>query len=258
MLKRITGASDCSSFSERVEDFPSPQPPPSENDANASEPRPEIDALTIGLDLLQALAESDKPKAMAELARCVNATRLQVFYTVKTLERRGYVQRVGRQGLYVATSTLFEQGIGASDIRHLLDLAREPMKALAQATGQSCNLSVPHAGHFAVVYQIHSPGPFGINVPLGFRYELEDSAPAQTNPSNWLERVHFQSSTNAVTNLSYAILKNGYVVAVLTISYIRTAESLPLGDVIKALESTVTALSSQDNDNRSQIVSFLQ
>ncbi len=50
-------------------------------------------ALDKGLDILEALAASERPQGIADLSRTLNRTPSEIFRMVGTLERRGYIVR---------------------------------------------------------------------------------------------------------------------------------------------------------------------
>ncbi len=202
-----------------------------------------VDGLMLGLDILEYLGAETTPQGVSELARRLRAPRLQVFRAVKALERLGYVGRATERGTYVATSRLYELGVNAPFIQQLLDRARPVMQALSEEVRQSCNLAVPFGRHLTVVLQAQSPGAFSINVPEGYRYDSPASAPAIACFALTRSPVQAASVLDGVTDLSCPILDGGSVIAVVTIPYIRTIESLPVDACVRGLQRAAITLS---------------
>jgi hypothetical protein len=200
------------------------------------------DSLMLGLDILEYLAAGATPKGVSDIARHMNAPRLQVFRAIKALERLGYVARGTVRGAYVTTSRLYELGLNAPFIQDLLERARPVMQALSEEARQSCNLAVPFGRHLTVVLQTESPGAFSINVPTGYRYDSPSSAPAIACFALTRSPVQAASVLEGVTDLSCPIMDNGTVTAVLTIPYVRTSESLPVDRCSRALQQAAMTL----------------
>ena len=75
-----------------------------------------------------------------------------------TLERRGYLTRDDRSGRYVLSMALFDLAHRHPPLRGLVQLAAGPMRELADAIRQSCNLGVDDAGAVRIIAQAESPG----------------------------------------------------------------------------------------------------
>lgn len=202
-----------------------------------------VDALTLGLDILEFLAVEASPKSVAEIARQIQVPRLQTLQTLKDLEDLGYVAGDEHHGTYMATSRLYELGVNAPFIQRLMDRARPVMQALSDDILQSCNLAVPFGRHLTVVLQTQSPGTFSINIPTGFRYESPASAPAIACFALTRSPVQAKNVLEGVIDLSCPVFDGGSVTAVLTIPYIRTAESRSVDECVSALQQAAVTLS---------------
>jgi DNA-binding IclR family transcriptional regulator len=148
------------------------------NAAAASSKAPDYGApaLDKGLDILEALAEVGGGLTQLQIAEAAGRTVSQIFRVLTTLERRGYVHRDRQSGLYVLSLRLFDLAHRQEPLRGLLQAAEVPLRALATAAGQSCNLSVEDADRVRVVFQVESPGDFGFRVRVGALFPLETTA----------------------------------------------------------------------------------
>jgi len=134
-----------------------------------------VPALEKALDILEVLA--DRPAlSQLEIAQAVDRSPSQIFRVLTTLERRGYLYRDAQSGAYSLSLRLFDLSHRQEPLRSLTDAALGPMRELAAATGQSCNLSVLESGGVRVVAQVESPADFGFRVRVGALFPLETTA----------------------------------------------------------------------------------
>lgn len=134
-----------------------------------------VPALEKALDILEVLA--DRPAlSQLEIAQAVDRSPSQIFRVLSTLERRGYLYRDAQSGVYSLSLRLFDLSHRQEPLRSLTDAALGPMRELATATGQSCNLSVLEGGGVRVVAQVESPGDFGYRVRVGALFPLASTA----------------------------------------------------------------------------------
>jgi DNA-binding IclR family transcriptional regulator len=132
-------------------------------------------ALDKALDILELLADQAAGLSQTEIAEAVGRNLSQIYRVLATLERRGYVTR-DRSGRYVLSMALFDLAHRHPPLRGLVQLAAGPMRELADATRQSCNLSIDDAGSVRVIAQAESPADFGYQVRVGARFPLESTA----------------------------------------------------------------------------------
>jgi len=134
-----------------------------------------VPALEKALDILEVLA--DRPAlSQLEVAQAVDRSPSQIFRVLATLERRGYLYRDAQSGAYSLSLRLFDLAHRQEPLRSLTDAALGPMRDLAAATGQSCNLSVLESGGVRVVAQVESPADFGYRVRVGALFPLDATA----------------------------------------------------------------------------------
>ena len=233
-------------------------------------------ALIAGLDILEFLVKCPTPPSQSAISAALNIPLTTVFRSLAVLEERGYVARTGDQGLYERTGKLCELQSTAPSHQRLLTLAKPVMQSLCADISQSCNLTVPSLPDMLVAAQCESPGPCGINVPLGFRFDIPASAPGlafaaftkNSDPARWPAEIssiidaHEWSTLKTaihraaeagfaqvenpylpeVIDLSCPIFEKGQFVAALTVPYIKTAGSTNLTWCLAALQQAAEAL----------------
>src|SRR5688572_2088537 len=99
-------------------------------------------ALDKALDILELLADQGTGLSQTEIAEAVGRNVSQIYRVLATLERRGYLTRDDRSGLYVLSMALFDLAHRHPPLRGLVQLAAGPIRSLADRVRQSCNLSV--------------------------------------------------------------------------------------------------------------------
>ncbi|WP_448003509.1 IclR family transcriptional regulator [Agromyces bauzanensis] len=222
-------------------------------------------ALEKALDILELLAGEGGGLTQTEIAEAVGRNVSQIYRVLATLERRGYLTRAERSGRYVLSMALFDLAHRHPPLRGLVQLAAEPMRALADEIRQSCNLSVDDAGAVRVIAQAESPADFGYQVRVGARFPLEgtatgtvlaagsaDAAAAGFSPGDaaqladgYLTRPDRLQA--GITDVVVAVTgRNGETVAALTVPYIGTSYStLGLEAVVAAARATASEISAR-------------
>lgn len=115
--------------------------------------------LLKGLDVLQALAYSDAPRGVSDLARELGLTRSNVHRTLKTLCAAGYVRQDEPTGNYECTLKLFQLGGAVLSRVNVRQVAEPLMEALAAKTQETVHLSVLDEGDVIYLHKIDSPQP---------------------------------------------------------------------------------------------------
>ena len=133
-------------------------------------------ALEKGLDLLECLARERRAMTQAQLARAMGRGASELFRTLATLERRGYLRRDPVSGAYEPTLRLYELGHAHSPWEGLRRAAERPMRDLTAATRESCHLSVAHGAECLVLHQEESPQRVRLSVEVGSTIPLHQAA----------------------------------------------------------------------------------
>ena len=130
-------------------------------------------AIDKALDILELLADRSGGMSQLDIARAIGRSPGQVFRPLMRLERRGYVYRDPRTGLYELSMRLFDLAHRAEPLRSLVSASATAMRELAAAIGQSCNLSVLDAGRVRVIAQVESPADVAVRVRVGALFDVE-------------------------------------------------------------------------------------
>jgi DNA-binding IclR family transcriptional regulator len=129
--------------------------------------RPGTTAVDRGADLLLRVLESEQPVALTELASAAGIPKSTASRLLSALERRGLIEQDGERGrlrpgpaiLRVAERSMLE--------RNVVELARQSLDALAQASGETVNLAVPARHGVEHVAQVDSRHFLGTGQWLG-------------------------------------------------------------------------------------------
>lgn len=134
-----------------------------------------VGPLATGLDILLEFEGAETELRVSDLARRLHLTRNKAFRLVKTLESRGFLQRVGdhyRIGIrLLALGKLAEQPIEV-----LQAAARPEMDNLARETGETVYVLVPDGYQAVCVATIESAHYLRISVAVGLRRPLHAGA----------------------------------------------------------------------------------
>ncbi len=143
-----------------------------------SAPKPDyaVPALDKGLDVLETLAGSPVPLALAELGVRLGRNSSELFRMVNRLEARGYLGRDPLSGKYTLSLRLYELAHLHSPVERLVKAAREPMQAFCEATQESCHLSILNRDELLVVAQSDSPAKVRLSIEVGARFDLLQTA----------------------------------------------------------------------------------
>lgn len=135
-----------------------------------------VPALEKGLDLLECLARERRAMTQAQLARALGRGSSELFRTLATLERRGYLRRDPVSGAYEPTLRLYELGHAHSPWEQLRRAAERPMRALTATVRESCHLSVMHHDQCLVLHQEESSLRVRLSVEIGSTIPLHQAA----------------------------------------------------------------------------------
>ena len=99
-------------------------------------------SFTKGLLIIEALAASDEPVGLSELAQTCGMVKSNVHKFLQTLIARGYVRQSRDRGPYELTLKLWEIGNRVIARQHLPAIARGPMIELSADTGETVFIAV--------------------------------------------------------------------------------------------------------------------
>ena len=131
-----------------------------------------LKSLAKGLEVLQILAESPHPMALAELSRQVGSNNATVTRICRTLSKQGFVTR-DRQRRFHMTPKLLSLGYASMSGLGWRQVAQHYLEELAEQTGETVNLSVLQDRELMYLVRINNTGriiPFDLQ--LGSRLPL--------------------------------------------------------------------------------------
>ena len=136
-----------------------------------------VRALARGLRLLEALAGSDRPLGVVEVARVSELSAATAHRLLATLNSEGYVRQDATHGSYRLGPRLFALAAAAeSDLTGLRSRALPVMRALRDDLGETVNLAVLDRGHVIFVDQVESDRPLRAFNRIGNRVPAHGSA----------------------------------------------------------------------------------
>lgn len=112
-----------------------------------------------GLALMEALARSDKPRGVTDLATELGITKSNVHRTLATLASRGYVRKEPDAGRYEMTLRLWELASNVINRLSIKPAASPFMQLLAERTRETVHLSVLDGLDVVYIDKIDSPEP---------------------------------------------------------------------------------------------------
>ena len=93
--------------------------------------------------MLARLLESDEPMSLRDLAEAADLPKSTASRLITALERHGLVHQAGERGKLEPGPAILRFAHRGGLERHLVELAEPALEAVAQASGETVNLSVP-------------------------------------------------------------------------------------------------------------------
>jgi len=135
-----------------------------------------VPALEKGLDILEALAATETPQSLSDLARTLGRSSSELFRALSSLEKRAYVIKDPGSGRYRLSLKLYELAHIHPPVEQLLRAAAEPMRKLARSLRQSCHLSVLSQGRLVVLAEAGSPEQIRLSIAVGSSFSAVHTA----------------------------------------------------------------------------------
>lgn len=125
--------------------------------------------LVKGLQLLEALAKSPKPRGVTDLAAETGLQKSNVHHLLQTLAKLRYVGRDEETGRYVCTMRLWELGELVADRIDVRTIARPFLEKLAAETMETVHLSILDDLEVIYIDKVDSPHPIRAYSRIGGR-----------------------------------------------------------------------------------------
>ena len=204
-------------------------------------------ALAKGLDIIELLADRAGGVSQTEIAEATGRTLGQIFRVLATLERRGYIARDRKSGLYVLSIKLFDLAHRHPPLRGLVAIATPTMRTLAERIRQSCNLSVLDAGRVRVIAQVESPADFGYRVRVGAIFPTDSTATGAVLTADTSEPLMRPDALQGgIIDLVVPVRDGQRTVAALTVPYVATTFSgSEAATVLEATLDTAAEIAAQ-------------
>jgi len=143
---------------------------------SADDDRYSVPALTRGLRLLTLFSRDERELSGAELARRLKAPRASVFRLLHTLEKMGFVERVGDSSNYRLAIAVLRLGFEYLASLDLTEHARPLLESLRDTTGCSAHLVVRDAGEVVFLARAASHSALFHSIQVGARLPAHATA----------------------------------------------------------------------------------
>lgn len=130
---------------------------------------PQVPAATRTLRVLRFLAAQPAPVPLERIARTVGMPRSSAYHLLTAMAEEGFVVHLPEERRYGLGVAAFEVGSGYARQEPLQRLARRPLAALVDETGESAHLAVMHGRDVLYVLEERAPGRPPLVTDVGVR-----------------------------------------------------------------------------------------
>ncbi len=135
----------------------------------------QVQSLTRGLSLLEALAGAEDGLTLTDLAQRVLLAPSTVHRLLATLERMGYVDQVGELGRWYVGLQAFRVGVSFLTHRDFVAQSHPYMRRLMEQSGETTNLGILDGTEAVFIDQVQCRETMRTIVKLGSRVPLHAS-----------------------------------------------------------------------------------
>lgn len=135
-----------------------------------------VPAIDRALNVLECLSQSRKGYSVSELSRRLGLPKSSVHLILRTLERRGYLQKQSAGGRYKFGMKLITLSRMALDGVELRDEARPALATLSQQTGLTVHMGVLERSEIVIIERLESASPIRVVSWIGRRMDLNSTA----------------------------------------------------------------------------------
>jgi IclR family transcriptional regulator, acetate operon repressor len=158
--------------------MPHPAPMPASRlriPAKARHVTAQVQSLTRGLNILEALAKTDGGITLTDLAHRVSLPPSTTHRLLSTLEKMGYVYQAGNLGLWYVGLHAFTVGAGFLANRDFVGESHAYMRRLMEQSGETANLAILDGTEAVFIAQVQCHEMMRILVKIGGRVPLHAS-----------------------------------------------------------------------------------
>ena len=130
---------------------------------------PQVPAATRALRVLRFLAAQPAPVPLERVARAVGMPRSSAYHLLAAMTAEGFVVHLPEERRYGLGVAAFEVATGYARQEPLQRLARRPLAALVDETGESAHLAVMHGRDVLYVLEERAPGRPPLVTDVGVR-----------------------------------------------------------------------------------------
>ncbi len=150
-------------------------------------------AAALVLDILDALARSDEPMRMTDIANRLGTTKPRIYRHLRTLVNLDYVTQEPDTERYLIGSRLVQLGSAVANRFSLLDVSRPVMRRLRDALGHTVVLSRFMSGKIFAIERVDAASVFvfgtTIGAPLGLHCSAQGKIALAFGPADLLDTV---------------------------------------------------------------------
>jgi DNA-binding IclR family transcriptional regulator len=129
----------------------------------------QVPAATRALRVLRFLASQPDPVPLDRVMRACDLPRSTAYHLLRAMVDEGFVVHLAEEHRYGLGVAAFEVGSGYSRQEPLQRIARRPLAALVDRTGQSAHLAVLHGRDVLYVLEERAPGRPPLVTDVGVR-----------------------------------------------------------------------------------------
>ena len=112
--------------------------------------------------ILDLIAEAKRPLSLTEIAEATGRAKSTVYGLLSSMRSVGFVEQNAETGRYELGVRLFEYGSAVQSTKNILELSREPMRALVTQTNESAALSMLDRGEVLILGHAEPDSSFHI------------------------------------------------------------------------------------------------
>ncbi|MDP3084216.1 MAG: IclR family transcriptional regulator [Rubrivivax sp.] len=124
-------------------------------------------SLERGLALLEAVAVSPQPLALADAVRCTGLHRSTAHHLLQALVRSGYLRQEESSRAYVLSQKLFQLTGRTWSTEQLGEIARPFLEELTALTGEGCSVAIWIGGQVRIAAKQETEGPVRVVQDMG-------------------------------------------------------------------------------------------
>ncbi len=129
----------------------------------------QVPAATRALLVLRFLAAQPDPVPLERIASALGLPRSTAYHLINAMIEQGFVTHLAEERRYCLGVAAFEVGIGYARQEPLQRIAHRYLARLADRTGQSAHLVVPHGRDVLYVLEERGPGRTPLVTDVGVR-----------------------------------------------------------------------------------------